>query len=502
MMSLQSPFHWISLLLRYILLLVAGLYLAAFLGAALSRIYYPFELEWMEGASFDTVQRVLEGKPIYTHPSPAYVPPIYGPVYFYACAAVAAVLGGDGFFSLRLVSLLAAVGTLLLIYLLVLHETRDRFAAFIAAGLFAATFHLSGGFLDLARVDTLFLCLSVASVYLLRTQLSSAGWIACGVTLALAYLTKQTAFILVVALALVCLTLYWRRLPFLVLPFVLIVGATLLLFQASSDGWYAYFVLSLGGQGQGERSMLLDFWRVDLVPLGIAFLVMLWMLYSLLRQGQLADFRFYLPITIAMICAAWFGRLRSGGWVNVLLPAFAMLSIMLGMGLHRLLSVSHSRKAVLQTATCVLCLIQFGVLAYDPADHLPSAADRAAGDKLVSQLAAAEGEVMVFAHGHLAHAAGKPGYDLGWAMNILSGENMALREQYIAEINQVLTSGQVEMLVVDNYVFLHEPFQAIIDQYYNAEWIDYEGDEFVPVTGMDTRPTLIYRLRASGRASE
>lgn len=479
-------------LLRYALVLAAGVYLIICIGTSLNRIQYPFELEWMEGASVDTARRILDGKPVYTQPSPEYVPPIYGPVYFYASAAAAALFG-VGLFPLRLVSLLASIGSLLLIYRFVLHETRSRFAAFVAAGLFAATFHLSGGFFDLARVDALCLCLTLAGVYMLRTRPTIGGCMAGGALLALAYLTKQSAFIILTVMLLAFLVLHWRKLPFVALPSVLIIGGVSLLLQAESGGWYSYFVHSLGGQGQGERDMLLDFWRVDLAPLGIALLAMLWVLYSMLRKGELTDFRFYLLLGVGMIAAAWFGRLRSGGWVNVLLPAFVMLSIMLGLGLHRLLL--HRSRAALQTAIYALCLLQFGLLAYNPLDHLPSAADLAAGKRLISELEAAEGEVIMFAHGYLAHLAGKPGYDLGWAMNILSGEDMNLREAYVAEMNRLLAGRTVETLVADNYLFLHDPFQTVIDQHYEAEWIAYTGDAFIPVSGMPTRPTLIYRLR-------
>ena len=35
----------------------------------LSRLSYPYELEWLEGASMVQVERILEGKPFYSPPS-------------------------------------------------------------------------------------------------------------------------------------------------------------------------------------------------------------------------------------------------------------------------------------------------------------------------------------------------------------------------------------------------------------------------------------------------
>ena len=64
----------------------------------------------METPSIQAVRRILEGQPLYGPPSLDYVPALYGPLYFYVAAGVARVLG-PSLFALRLVSLLATVGS-------------------------------------------------------------------------------------------------------------------------------------------------------------------------------------------------------------------------------------------------------------------------------------------------------------------------------------------------------------------------------------------------------
>jgi hypothetical protein len=42
------------------------LYILIFIAIALIRMNYPFELNWMEGGLLDVVNRILDGKQLYT----------------------------------------------------------------------------------------------------------------------------------------------------------------------------------------------------------------------------------------------------------------------------------------------------------------------------------------------------------------------------------------------------------------------------------------------------
>src|SRR5206468_1270715 len=56
------------------------------------------------------------------------------------------------------------------------------------------------------------------------------------------------------------------------------------------------------------------------------------------------------------------------------------------------------------------CLIQMALLAYNPGAQLPRAEDRAAGEHLLSVLAAVPGDVLVPYHGYLTTVVGKPSH--------------------------------------------------------------------------------------------
>lgn len=184
-----------STFLRYALLASGAAYIAVFLVLAFFRIQYPFELEWMEGGSLDHVRRVLAGEKVYVSPSLEFVTFLYTPLYYYVSAAVAKATG-VGFLPLRLVSFASTLGSFLIIFLMVRRETGSAFSGALASCLFAATFQISGAWFDLARVDSLFLFLLLAGLYLFRLSASPKSYVLAGALISLAYFTKQTAIII------------------------------------------------------------------------------------------------------------------------------------------------------------------------------------------------------------------------------------------------------------------------------------------------------------------
>ena len=167
-------------------LAVIGFYLAV----ALSRLTYPFTIEWLESNSLVEVHRILAGQQLYPAPSVGYVPDGYPPLYFAVSAAVAGVLG-PSYLPLRLVSLVSSLACFALLGRLVQRETGSATAGIAAAGMLAATYFATGTWFDVGRVDSLFLALSVAALYAARWMRRTRGAVGCGVLLAAAFLTKQ-----------------------------------------------------------------------------------------------------------------------------------------------------------------------------------------------------------------------------------------------------------------------------------------------------------------------
>ena len=117
---------------------LAGLVaVCAYLAIALSRLTYPFTVEWLESNSLVEVHRILAGQPLYPAPSIRYVPDGYPPLYFAVSAAAASVLGVS-YLPLRLVSLVSSLVCFALLGRLVQRETGSIAAGVGAAGLSAA----------------------------------------------------------------------------------------------------------------------------------------------------------------------------------------------------------------------------------------------------------------------------------------------------------------------------------------------------------------------------
>src|SRR5258706_318809 len=91
-----------------VLLGIASVCFVVLLGyTTLSRIGFPYELEWLEGCTVDSARRILEGKGLFVAPSVDWIPYPYTPLYTYTAAAVARLVG-IGFLAPRLVSLLCS----------------------------------------------------------------------------------------------------------------------------------------------------------------------------------------------------------------------------------------------------------------------------------------------------------------------------------------------------------------------------------------------------------
>ena len=340
-------------ILQYVLLAMAVLYIGVYVMVACLRMRYPYELEWMEGAAVDHVRWILSGRPLYVEPSLEFTPFIYTPLYFYVAAAVSKVLG-VGFLPLRLVSFLASLGCLWLIGRFVRRETGSWTWGIVSAGLFAATYRLSGAWLDIARVDSLFLLLALGSIYLLRFREGARWMVAAGLLMGLAFLTKQTALFIALPLALYPLLFGrgWGRIAFAAAFGGFLIGSTWLL-DAWSGGWYRYYVFDLPGGHPFFRIMLFGFWWYDIgrnVAVALAMTI-----FALALQGVVGsrrDMGFYVLMAAGLMGASWFARLHTGGYDNVLLPACACLAIGFGIGafsLHRAVCGALRTAARLQT---------------------------------------------------------------------------------------------------------------------------------------------------------
>ena len=138
--------------------------IACYVGTALQRIAYPYELQFFEGSTVEVSARVAEGLPLYGPPTTDFTPWPYPPLYFWVTGELARWTGID-LTTLRAVSFVASLVSIVLVVLIVRRVTGSIIAGLVAAGLFAGTYRVSGAWFDAARVDSLLVLLLLAAIY-------------------------------------------------------------------------------------------------------------------------------------------------------------------------------------------------------------------------------------------------------------------------------------------------------------------------------------------------
>jgi hypothetical protein len=479
--------------LRPLAITCAATAIGVYLTLGIIHLRYPFELEWMEGGMLDSIQRVAAGQKLYVKPTVEFVPYIYAPLYFYVAALFGKILG-VGFLSARLVSYVASVGVLAFVFRLVQRETRNRIAAFCAAGLFAGTYHLAAGFYDIARVDSLFVLLALSGLYTLRFRESVASRVAAAALFTLAFLTKQSALVIFAPVALEVLYRERKRGLVFALAGIGFMAVATRLLNWAHEGWFSYYVFLIPKQHPFVEKMWWAFWAADLMaPLAVGIVLSL---FFLIVQKGASGRSFYFMSSGGMLTASWVGRLHTGGWPNVIMPGFAMIAVLFGLGLHAgVMRAADLPKPVRQNAEAfflVLAILQFACLVYDPRRYIPSARDRHAGEGLLEQIRAVDGDVYVSAHGHYTNLVGKRSFAHEMAiediLSIRGGRAGPPAVDLREGIKRAFVERRFAAVVSDGDWFRREievGYERRADMFTNRE-------VFWPVTGFRARPKTLY----------
>jgi len=489
-----------SKFLKVALLAIALLYIGTYIVLAFLRIRYPFELEWMEGGSLDQIYRILAGKALYARPSPEFVPFAYPPVYFYVAALASSILGA-GFLAARLVSVVSSLGCFLLIFLFVKRETGSRFSGLLASGLFAATYRLSGDWLDVARVDSLLLFLLLAMLYLIRFKTSPGSYILAGVLISLSFFTKQTALLISLPIMLYCAFLNWRRSILLICTVAALIGISTLILNYIYDGWFNYYIFYLPRYHPLVRSMFVSFWTTDLIStLPVAFIMAIFCVFIQLSNSPHETSLFYFSMAAGMIGGACFSRLNPDSYTNVLFPAYAAVSILFGTAISMLLKFAGeatSARRPLEIFVLLLCTIQFVSLAYNPLQLVPTREDWEAGNNLVNTLAQIKGDVFVPYHSYLPTLVGKSSFAHGAAVgDIFQSDEGAVRTALLDEIKQTLREKRFSAIILDSSY--STSLLEDLDRNYVMQRPVFDSQTvFWTLTGLKTRPEFIYVPRSN-----
>jgi 4-amino-4-deoxy-L-arabinose transferase-like glycosyltransferase len=510
--------------MRILVLSSAGYYIVAYIAAAILRISYPFELEWMEGSMVEHVQRVAAGTQLYVQPSLDFVPAIYAPMFYYISAIVATFVG-DGFFPLRLVAFSASLGCFLMIYLFVRRESGGHFVAFLATGLFAATYKISGFWFDVGRVDCLFLLFVLIAAYLIRFHSSLLSDLLAGALMSLGILSKQNGLVVAIALAIYCILTRRVRAAAFIGSILLVVGIFTLYLNKVSDGWYMFYVFDLPQQHGYAKAFLVMFWVRDLLaPMFLATVMTLLYVFVQRGTGNRQQFKFYALFFGGLIAASWMARLKLGGYFNVLIPAYAALAIGFGLAAQLLInylrdkSLNDTPRLATETSSVgwprnsgldsknllmlcyILLILPFSHLFYNPAYAVPTKQDVQAGRDLVHQIEYFPGDVFLPYHGYIPSLAGKPPHaHIAAIRDIFNGKDTRLQTELLKEIEDAIQQRRFSAIILDESPDRMLFRDVGLEKHYMLQGTVFKDREiFCTRSGGTLRPEGIYLPKADG----
>ncbi len=500
---MRPPFLSQALVWRALALL-ALLFALSYVSLALMRAFYPYDLEFTEDGLLMQALRGARGQAIYLPPNVEFVPHSYMPLYTYFGSLLFTLLP-PSYAPLRLLSLAASGVAALIIFFVARRESQSRTLGFVSAGLFFAGYRLSGGWYDLARVDSLFIALVLAACAVaIYAHASRRGLLTAALLFALAFLTKQHGIFFAAAAAIYLALSVRAGMWWFILAFALLAALPIGWLNAMSDGWFTFYVFTIAYVNPVELSRALNALVVEIgLQMGGLMAAQLIALLAVVRRMSNDKRRitssavsrlpssvaWLLFIAVALVVSVS-GRASVGGASNNLMPAYALLCIAPALAWKYVTGVNPrwQRRA---TAIIMLALIaQFALGIYNPIRYLPSSSARASGDHFIARLAQINGEVLVLMHPYYALLAGKqPSAQVA----ALWYARWRGRDPLPPDFVQRIQRHAYAQIISDETIFDTEPaLLELLNTYYIPSTTLSAADAPSTLNGSPMQPTTIY----------
>ncbi|MBU1262722.1 glycosyltransferase family 39 protein [bacterium] len=486
--------RFINRILRYfklILTITSLYYILGYLYIVSQRIFYPFELEWMEGGMLNQAQRILKGFPIYTEPTIDFVPYLYHPLFYYISALFMKITGVE-FWVMRMISVVSSLGSGYLIFKIVERESKRRFYGFMAAGLFFSTYRVTGAWFDIARVDSLFLFLILSSMYALRYLKSSWAVYLCSILLSMTFFTKQSGIFFILSVAIYLL--FADRIKFLIFSLLAIFlnGGIMFFLNQKTDGWYYYYTFILPKYQYFSKSRTISFFLDDLarnLPFILCYLAG-FLFFVLWRRKGLNNLWLLILFSGAAFVNSLFARIVPGGYDNNLIPIFSFLIILFCIILSKF---DDDSKVIFRSVVYASILFQFIIFRYEISTQIPKREDWQAGRRFMEKVSQIEGDLLILDHGFYAAIAGKRTSVHSYALGDLQNdEKRNLIGEVISALYKRISERYYEAIILDQPG--NPQIEELVSRYYYKaeEVLSPNTDTFYTLTGRKTRPNYIY----------
>jgi len=424
-----------------------------FVVTALERLRFPYELEQLEGSMFLSVLRVFHGQALYPRPSLAFIPYMYPPVYYYVSAAAGHVMGMT-ITTLRSVSILSTLGCFAMIYALVRKEVQRHLPAIAAAGLYAGCYSLCAGWFDLGRLDSFFILTLLLAMYATRwwhPAVAGALW-------TLAFQTKQS--ILPAAFVMLCFDFGMQRgrLQRTVSGVTaLAIGAagSVLWLNHATGGWFNFYIFTVpGANADLQLRTAALFWPIDILrPLALALIVIAAAALFTRPVWRSHAARFYLA-ACSMVPLFWWIRTHSGSTVNALMPIYALVAVLFGIAMARLLTAMPSLPQPAARAGVLLVLLaaltQEAAGIYNPGAFRPNPQTGTSMAAVVAHVRRIPGDVFVPQHPYYAYLAGKPTEADITSLHDAMRPGGAVSDELRAQLQSAFATHRYAAVIVDS----------------------------------------------------
>jgi hypothetical protein len=437
---------------------VCGVVACAYLYAIFGRLTYPYPLEWLEPDTPDIVSRILSGLPIYGEPTYAYVSSMKTSLYYYVVAAFSLVLG-NGLLVGRLVSVLSSFGVCIVIWNFVRREGGTWVWASFGVALFFATYHISLDWYDIARLDSLFLLLTVAGAFALRFSRGVAGAAAAGLLFAAAFFTKQAVLFVIMPTLLLYAFAAPKRVIVAACTAAVLIATGMVALHFATDGWSTFFLVEVPRHAAVRADRIVGLWTADLLaPLWLALLSAAGLIVGTWTSDR-GRALFYGGLLGGALFDGLIGRANAAGSPNVFMPAYAVLAVTMPLALQAMLRACDDR-AGRKLGSCfavhLVALAQVAMLSYDPRQAVPSARDKALSDQVLARLRSIDGGTLIMDDRYFARLLGKPSVGLDYALvDVLQDQSSPVTAKLQQSIIDALRTRQFAG-VVDPQAFVRE----------------------------------------------
>ena len=416
--------------IRALALAAAALAVGALVWLIARRMAYPYDLEWLEGATLWHAQRLRDGQPLYPPPSLDFVPHPYTPLYPWLLAQLGRVFGVSYVVG-RALSVAAFAGALVVGWRFGRRLRASPALATAALAIPCAAYVPTGAWIDLVRVDSVWLLLAAAGTTIAwpaqdpPNDDSRHHWrpVAGALLLVAAFFAKQTAAPLMLAVAVALVVVDRRAAATFVATLAAIGLPALWLMQRATDGWFWFYIYRV------HHSHPFSLLMASYVPGRLALLLLPALpltAWALVRARADVDLRYAAWLAGVGVAVSSVAKGTWGAYTNALLPGVYFGALFIAVAASRLVDDRHPRRAALAWALVAATILTAPGLVprliqlahpstyhvhqangYEPATELPAAEDREATAQLIARLRAVDGDVWLPSHAWYARLAGK-----------------------------------------------------------------------------------------------